>query len=80
MEFKQEIILKDETSVELMDRINRFCDRMDKHIENYPLYDYSVEIIKAEKKYSEAKVTIMKYGREDEIKRAERDISSYGVL
>lgn len=80
MEFKQQITLKDETNVGLLQRIDRFCERMEKHIEDYPLYDYTVEIVKAEKNYSEAKIIIMKYGREDEIKRVKGNPSSYGVL
>lgn len=77
--FREDIILTAETNIELFKSLSDFIDRMDRHIEKFPSYDYSIEALGGEPGNYKARVIIKKYDNK-KTELTEGDAGSYGVL
>ncbi|MGK2864877.1 MAG: hypothetical protein ACSLE0_23295 [Chitinophagaceae bacterium] len=77
--FREDILVVEETNIELLKTIDKFIDRMDAHIEKFPNYKYGIEMLGGTPGQYKARIIIERYDNK-EAEFAEGDSSSYGVL
>lgn len=77
--FREQIIIERETNIELFQQLNEFISRMESHIEKFPNYDYSIELLGKNEGTYGANIIIERYDNK-KTELAEGDSSSHGVL
>lgn len=77
--FREVMIVRAETNIELWVTLSNFIYRMEEHIEKFPNYSYAIETLGGKKLAYKAKITITRYEKQ-KTELAEGDPGSYGVL
>lgn len=77
--FNEELILEEETNIELFASLCKFRDKMDAHIIKFPNYNYSIILLGGKKGAYQASVIIERYDN-NKTEISQGDSNSYGVL
>jgi hypothetical protein len=65
--FREVNIVTAETNIELFETLNKFTAQMEKHIEQFPAYDYTIELLGGTKGSYKAIITIIKNDKKTEL-------------
>jgi hypothetical protein len=65
--FKEVSIITEETNIELFKTLDAFKTRMEEHMEKFPNYAYSIELLGGNKGSYSAEITIIKYDKKTEL-------------